>query len=30
LDLKVEMQWGRQYDDLGKQIDEPCKYIIYK
>ena len=30
LDLKIEMQWGKQYDDQGKQIDEPCKYVIYK
>jgi hypothetical protein len=30
LNLKVELQWGKQYDDQGKQIDEPCRYIIYK
>jgi hypothetical protein len=30
LGLTIEMQWGRQYDDQGKQIDEPCKYMIYK
>jgi hypothetical protein len=30
LDLNVELQWGRQYDDQGKQIDEPCKYVIFK
>ena len=30
LDLKIEIQWGRQYDEQGKQIDEPCKYVIYK
>ena len=30
LGLKIEVQWGRQYDYQGKQIDEPCKYVIYK
>jgi len=30
LDLKIEIQWGRQYDEQGKQIDEPCRYVIYK
>jgi hypothetical protein len=30
LGLKIEVQWGRQYDDQGKQIDDPCKYLIYK
>jgi hypothetical protein len=30
LDLKIEIQWGKQYDEQGKQIDEPCKYVIYK
>lgn len=30
LGLKVELQWGKQYDDRGKQIDEPSKYIIFK
>ncbi len=30
LGLNIEVQWGRQYDDRGEQINEPCKYIIYK
>jgi hypothetical protein len=30
LDLKIELQWGKQYDDQGKRIDEPCKYIVFK
>ena len=30
LGLPVEIQWGKQYDDQGKPIDEPCKYIVYK
>jgi hypothetical protein len=30
LGLKAELQWGRQYNDEGKQIDEPCKYVVYK
>jgi len=30
LGLNVELQWGRQYDDQGKRIDEPCRYIVYK
>ena len=30
LNLKIEIQWGKQYDDQGKQINEPCKYIIFK
>lgn len=30
LGLNVEMEWGKQYDEQGKQIDEPCKYLIYK
>ena len=30
LGLKVELRWGRQYDDQGNQINEPCKYIVYK
>jgi len=30
LGLKMEIKWGRQYDDQGRQIDEPCRYIIYK
>lgn len=30
LGLNIELQWGRQYDDQGKKIDEPCKYVIDK
>ena len=30
LGLNIELQWGKQYDDQGKQINEPCKYVIYK
>jgi hypothetical protein len=30
LGLKMEVVWGRQYDDDGNQIDEPCRYIVYK
>jgi hypothetical protein len=30
LELPIEVEWGRQYDDEGKPVDEPCKYIIYK
>ena len=30
LGLKIEMIWGRQYDDQGNKIDEPCRYIFYK
>ncbi len=30
LGLNIEVQWGRQYDDQGKPIDEPCQYLIYK
>ena len=30
LGIHMEVQWGRQYDDLGNKIDEPCKYIVYK
>jgi hypothetical protein len=30
LGLNIEVQWGKQYDDEGKQVDEPCKYVIYK
>jgi len=28
--VPVEIQWGRQYDEKGNPIDEPCKYVIYK
>lgn len=30
LGIAAQLQWGRQYDDQGNKIDEPCKYIIYK
>lgn len=30
LGLDIEVQWGRQYDEQGKPVDEPCKYIISK
>jgi hypothetical protein len=30
LGIKAELQWGRQYDDQRNQIDEPCKYVMYK
>jgi hypothetical protein len=30
LDVKVKIEYGRQYDDHGNKIDEPCQYIISK
>jgi hypothetical protein len=30
LGLAIELRWGRQYDNQGNKIDEPCKYILYK
>ena len=30
LGIAAQLQWGRQYDDQGNKIDEPCKYLIYK
>jgi hypothetical protein len=30
LKLKIEIKWGRQYDEQGNKIDDPCRYIIYK
>jgi hypothetical protein len=30
LGIKIKIEYGRQYDDQGNRIDEPCKYIIYK
>lgn len=30
LGLNIEIQWGRQYDEQGKPMDEPCRYIILK
>lgn len=28
--LRIEVEYGRQYDDKGNKIDEPCKYLVYK
>jgi len=28
--VKIKILWGRQYDDEGKKIDDPCTYHIYK
>jgi len=30
LGLNIAVEWGRQYDDQGKPIDDPCRYILYK
>lgn len=30
LGIKVNIEYGRQYDDQGNKINEPCKYIVYK
>jgi hypothetical protein len=30
LGIKVKIDYGRQYDDQGKKINEPCKYYVYK
>ena len=30
LGVKVRIEYGRQYDDQGNKIDEPCQYIVYK
>jgi hypothetical protein len=30
LGLRIKIEYGRQYDDKGNKIDEPCKYIVYK
>lgn len=30
LGLKMEIKWGRQYDDQGNKVNEPCRYVIYK
>jgi hypothetical protein len=29
-DLKIEVQWSKQYDEQGKRTDESCKYIVFK
>jgi len=26
----LRIEYGRQYDDDGNLVDEPCKYIVYK
>jgi hypothetical protein len=28
--VPIEIQWGKQFDEEGRPIDEPCKYLIYK
>lgn len=30
LSIKARVEWGRQYDEDGNRVDEPCKYIIGK
>jgi hypothetical protein len=30
LGIKIKIEYGRQYDEKGSKIDEPCKYIVYK
>jgi hypothetical protein len=30
LNLKMKIQWGRQYDEQGNKINDPCRYLIYK
>ena len=30
LGIAAQLQWGRQYDDQGNRIEEPCKYLLYK
>ena len=30
LNIKIKIEYGRQYDDKGNKINEPCKYIVYK
>ena len=30
LGLNMEIKWGKQYDDNGNKINEPCRYLIYK
>jgi hypothetical protein len=30
LGIKIKIEYGRQYDDKGNRIDEPCKYFVYK
>jgi hypothetical protein len=28
--IKIRIEYGRQYDDQGNKINEPCQYIVYK
>jgi hypothetical protein len=28
--IKILIEYGRQYDDQGNKINEPCKYYVYK
>lgn len=30
LGINVKIEYGRQYDDQGNKINEPCKYYVYK
>lgn len=30
LSFRMETLYGRQFDDDGNAVDEPCRYIIYK
>jgi hypothetical protein len=30
LDIGIEIEYGRQYDNQGSKINEPCRYIVYK
>ncbi len=30
MDIKIKIEYGRQYDDQGNKINEPCKYYVYK
>ena len=28
--IKIKIEYGRQYDDQGNKVNEPCKYLVYK
>jgi hypothetical protein len=30
LGIHVKIEYGRQYDDQGNKINEPCNYYVYK
>ena len=30
LGINVKIEYGRQYDDQGNKINEPCQYMVYK